>query len=87
MQDACMLYNIYHLRKDNANALEKDGATGLASTRTPLPLCTSSWKHHQMMYFMTLLASYQNIALTGNQNYLRTQGSGMTFFMQLATSV
>ena len=31
MQDACMLYNIYHLRNDNANALEKDGATGLAS--------------------------------------------------------
>ena len=31
---------------------------------------------------MTLLANYQNIALTGNQNYLRTQGSGMTFFMQ-----
>ena len=51
-------------------------------TRTHLPLCTSTWKHHQKMYFMTLLANYQNIALTGNQNYLRIQGSGMTFFMQ-----
>ena len=55
--------------------------------RTPLPLCTSTWKHHQKMYFMTLLVNYQSIALTGNQNYLRTQGSGMTFFMQMATSV
>ena len=55
--------------------------------RTPLPLCTSTWKHHQKMYFMTLLVNCQSIALTGNQIYLRRQGSGMTFFMQLATSV
>ena len=48
--------------------------------RTPLPLCTSTWKHHQKMYFMTLLVNYQSIALTGNQIYLRRQGSGMTLF-------
>ena len=29
---------------------------------------------------MILLANCQNIASTGNQNYSRTQGSGMTFF-------
>ena len=56
-------------------------------TRTLLSLYKSTWKHHQKMYFMTLHANYQNIALTGNQNYLRTQGSGMTFVNQLTTSV
>ena len=55
--------------------------------RTPLPLCTITWKHHQKMYFMTLLVNYQSIALTRNQIYLRRQGPGMTSSMQLATSV
>ena len=50
--------------------------------KTPLAHCTSTWKHHQEMFSMTLLANYQNIASTGNQNCRRTQGSGMTFFMQ-----
>ena len=47
--------------------------------RTPLAHCTSTWKHHQKMFSMTLLANYQNIASIGNQNYSRTQGSNVGF--------
>ena len=49
-------------------------------TRMLLAHCTGTWKHHQKMFSMTLLANYQNIASTGNQNYSRMQGSSMTFF-------